>query len=67
MLTVFHAPRSRSTRIIWLLEETGLPDDLRCVTIRYMDGSGDGRDPANPHPDGKVPALRHDVALVTAI
>ena len=65
MLTLFHAPRSRSTRIVWLLEELGTPYELRYVTIRYMDGSGDGPDPANPHPDKKVPALLDDGALVT--
>lgn len=65
MLTLFHAPRSRSTRILWLLEELGAPFHLRHVTIRYMDGSGGGPDPINPHPDKKVPALLHDDALVT--
>ena len=65
MLTLFHAPRSRSTRFLWLLEELGLPHDVRYVSIRYADGSGDGPDPANPHPDRKVPALRHGDALVT--
>jgi glutathione S-transferase len=65
MLTLFHAPRSRSTRILWLLEELGLPHDVRYVSIRYSDGSGDGPDLANPHPDRKVPALRHDDALIT--
>lgn len=65
MLTLFHAPRSRSTRLLWLLEELGLPHDVRYVSIRYNDGSGDGPDPANPHPDRKVPALQHDDALVT--
>ncbi|MCI1143565.1 glutathione S-transferase [Sphingomonas sp. WKB10] len=58
-------PRSRSSRIIWLLEELGAPFQLRHVTIRYMDGSGDGPDPANPHPDKKVPALLDNDALVT--
>jgi len=65
MPTLFHAPRSRSSRILWLLEELGVPYDLRHVSIRYMDGSGDGPDPANPHPDRKVPALLDDGALVT--
>jgi len=65
MLTLFHAPHSRSTRILWLIEELGLPHDLRYVSIRYRDGSGDGPDPANPHPDRKVPALCHGDALVT--
>jgi glutathione S-transferase len=65
MLTLFHAPRSRSTRILWLLEELGMPYELRAVSIRYVDNSGAGPDPANPHPDKKVPALLHDGALVT--
>jgi len=25
MLTLYHAPRSRSFRILWLLEELGVP------------------------------------------
>lgn len=65
MLTLFHAPQSRSSRIVWLLEETGADYDIRYVDIfRSMTGAG-GRDPANPHPDGKVPALLHGDALVT--
>ena len=65
MITLFHAPKSRSTRIIWLLEELGASYDLRYVSIRYRDGSGAGPDAANAHPDKKVPALLHDGALVT--
>lgn len=65
MLTLFHAPQSRSSRIVWLLEETGADYDIHYVDIfRSMTGTG-GRDPANPHPDGKVPALLHGDALVT--
>lgn len=66
MLTLFHAPHSRSTRILTLLDEMGITDrvDLHLVDIRRADGSG-ARDPANPHPEGKVPALLHDGHLVT--
>ncbi|KQY85889.1 glutathione S-transferase family protein [Brevundimonas sp. Root1423] len=65
MLTLFHAPQSRSGRIVWLLEEIGADYDIRYVDIfRAMTLTG-GRDPANLHPDGKVPALLHDGALVT--
>ena len=65
MLTLFHAPQSRSSRIVWLLEEIGADYDIRYVDIfRSMTGTG-GRDSANPHPDGKVPALLHGDALVT--
>ncbi len=65
MLTLFHAPQSRSGRIVWLLEEIGADYDIRYVDIfRSMTLTG-ARDPANVHPDGKVPALLHDEALVT--
>lgn len=65
MLTLFHAPQSRSGRIVWLLEEIGADYDIRHVDIfRAMTLTG-ARDPANIHPDGKVPALVHDQALVT--
>jgi glutathione S-transferase len=64
MLTLFHAHWSRSSRLIWLLEELKADYQIHHCDIARMDGSG-GRDPANPHPDGKVPALMHDGALVT--
>lgn len=64
MLTLFHAPRSRSSRLIWLLEELRADYEIRYCDIARMGGSG-GRDLGNPHPDGKVPALIHDGALIT--
>ena len=59
MLTLFHAQKSRSGSIVWLLEELGVPYETKVVNIRRGDGSG-ARDPANPHPHGKVPCLQHD-------
>ncbi len=58
MLTLYHAPKSRSSSILVLLDELGILDkiEIRRVTIPRQDGSG-GRDPANPHPEGKVPYL----------
>jgi glutathione S-transferase len=65
MLTLFHAPQSRSGRIVWLMEEIGQPYEIEYVDIfRAMSGTG-APDKANLHPDGKVPALLHDGALVT--
>ncbi|HET7203210.1 MAG TPA: glutathione S-transferase family protein [Steroidobacteraceae bacterium] len=56
MITLFHCPKSRSTRFIFLLEELGAPYQIRRVTIRHSDGTG-AVDPANPHPHGKTPAI----------
>ena len=58
MITLFHAPKSRSSRVIFLLEELGAPYEIKIVSIRRGDGSG-ALDDANPHPHGKVPAIRH--------
>ena len=63
MLTLYHAPRSRSFRTLWLLEEIGAPYELKIVNIRRGDGSG-AADAANPHPLGKVPAVVHGGHLV---
>lgn len=58
MLTLYHAPHSRSTSILSLIEDLGITGrvQVRTVTITRLDGSG-ARDPANPHPEGKVPYL----------
>ena len=64
MLTLYHAPQSRSSRIVWLLEELGAPYDLKITGIPRRDGTG-GPDPSNPHPDKKVPAIVHDGVVVT--
>lgn len=65
MITLYHAPQSRSSRIIWLLEEIGLPYVIRPVSIyRPMTGTG-APDADNPHPDRRVPALDHDGVLIT--
>ena len=65
MLTLYHGPVSRSSRIIWLLEELGVTDYRIAITdIPRPDGTG-AVDPSNPHPDKKVPALIDDDALVT--
>ncbi len=59
MITLYHAPRSRSSRFIWLLEELGVPYQISKVDIQRGDGSGHS-DANNPNPIGKVPALEHD-------
>jgi glutathione S-transferase len=64
MLRLHHAPRSRSSRIVWLLEELEADCEIVYTNIERADGSG-GEDTANPHPDKKVPALVHNGALIT--
>ena len=58
MPTLYHAPQSRSSRIVTLLDELGAGDRVEIVpvTIPRVDGTG-GPDAANPHPEGKVPFL----------
>ena len=63
MITFFNAPMSRSTRVLWLLEELGAPYKLVAVEIARPDGSG-GPDAANPHPLKQVPCLEDDGALI---
>ncbi len=65
MLTLFHSPQSRSSRIIWLLEELGADYEIRQVSIvRGPDQTG-APDPANPHPAKQVPALLDGDVLIT--
>src|SRR5215472_8713254 len=66
MITLYHAPRSRSSAIIWLLEELQTPYQVEIVPIVY--GNGQGR-PApesyrHIHPHKKVPAIDHDGVIV---
>ena len=63
MITLYHAPRSRASRFIFLLEELGAPYELAEVSIRRGDGSGT-LDVANPHPHGKVPVIRDGDTIV---
>jgi glutathione S-transferase len=64
MITLYHAPHSRSTRMIWLLEELREPYAIHPVSIfRPMTGEG-APDPANRHPDKRVPAIDHGGTLV---
>jgi glutathione S-transferase len=63
MITTFNATMSRSTRVLWLLEELGAPYELVPVSIARPDGSG-GPDAANPHPVGQVPCITDEGEMV---
>jgi glutathione S-transferase len=63
MITLYHSPKSRSSRFIWLLEEMGVNYDLvHCSIVRRAGGVAD---PKNAHPEKRVPALMHDGQLLT--
>jgi glutathione S-transferase len=55
-LTVFHCPMTRSTGIVWLLEELGVPYQKHIVDVRQ----GRSQDYLKVNPTGKVPAIRHN-------
>jgi glutathione S-transferase len=63
MITLFHRPKTRSSRFIFLLEELEAPYEIKLVTTRSRDGTG-AVDPANPHPHGKIPAISDDGEIV---
>ena len=62
-LTFFHAPHTRSSGVLALLEELGIDYDLHLLNTK----AGDQRRPEYlaVNPMGKVPAIRHGDALVT--
>jgi glutathione S-transferase len=62
MITLFHRPKTRSARFIFLLEELQAPYEIKLVTT--SPGTGGEADPANPHPHGKVPAISDDGVVV---
>ena len=60
MITLFHRPKTRSARFIFLLEELAAPYEIKLVTTST--GTDGEVDPANPHPHGKVPAIIKAIA-----
>lgn len=63
MITLYHHPKTRSSRFIFLLEELGAPYEIHTVSLQRNDGTG-AKDAANPHPHGKVPAISDDGVVV---
>src|SRR5260370_7149713 len=66
MITLYHAPRSRSSRIIWLLEELGVPYKIELTSIVRSDGTGAPAPDSYTriHPFKKVPAIEDNGAVV---
>lgn len=68
MLTLYHAPRSRSSRMLWLLEELGADYHVEYVDIVRTMPPGGAPDPRNPHPLKQVPAILVDgVVMVETV
>ena len=53
LITLFHRPKTRSARFIFLLEELEAPYEIKLATTSE-----------NPHPHGKVPAISDDGRVV---
>jgi glutathione S-transferase len=63
MLKFYHAPWSRGSGVLWLLEELGVEYELIHIDIR-----ADGGVPENYRsiqPNKKVPAIEHDGTVIT--
>ncbi|MGR9092356.1 MAG: glutathione S-transferase family protein [Gammaproteobacteria bacterium] len=58
MLKIHHAPNTRSVRIVWLLEELGLPYELNRLEFNPRDLKSDEH--RARHPLGRVPVLEDD-------
>jgi glutathione S-transferase len=63
MLTLHHAPQSRSSGILWILEELEVPFQIQTVDIRAQGGAPESYRAIHPHK--KVPALVHDDVTIT--
>ena len=63
MLKLYHSPQTRSSRMIWLLEEIGVPYEIERLDIRAEGGLPESYRAI--HPLKKVPALDHDGEIVT--
>src|SRR3974390_1408557 len=62
-LTLYHIAPSRSSIVLWMLEEIGEPYDVHLLSM----SRGENRQPAYLaiNPMGKVPALKHRDAVIT--
>ena len=63
MLKFYHAPWSRSSGILWLLEELGVAYELVHIDIRAEGGVPEAYRAIQPNK--KVPAIEHDGVIVT--
>jgi glutathione S-transferase len=64
-LTLYHASPSRSSIVLWMLEEIGEPYDIHL--LRLSNGDNLKPDYLAINPMGKVPALKHGDTVITEV
>jgi len=62
-IVLYHHPYSRAANVVWMLEEVGVPYELRFVDI--MKGEHKGAELVRLNPMGKLPILTDDDVVVT--
>ena len=64
-ITLYHAPPSRSSIVLWMLEELGEPYDIKLTNL----SKGDNMKPdyLAINPMGKVPAIKHGDTAITEV
>jgi glutathione S-transferase len=64
-LTLYHASPSRSSIVLWMLEELGQPYDIKLIKLSAGDNLK--ADYLAINPMGKVPALKHGDTVITEV
>jgi glutathione S-transferase len=64
-ITLYHASPSRSSVVLWMLEEIGQPYDVKL--IKLSEGDNLKPDYLAVNPMGKVPALDHKGTVITEV
>jgi len=64
-LTLYHASPSRSSIVLWMLEEVGEPYDIKLLSLSK--GENMKADYLAVNPMGKVPALLHKGVAITEV
>ncbi|MGA2567076.1 MAG: glutathione S-transferase [Pseudolabrys sp.] len=64
-LTLYHASPSRSSIVLWMLEELGQPYDVKLLSLKAGDNLKPNYLAINPM--GKVPALKHGDTIITEL
>lgn len=64
-ITLFHHPFSRAASALWMLEEVGVPYELRYVDIQR--GEQKGPELLSLNPMGKLPTLKDGDTVVTEL